>query len=84
MPLTVLIRDLAFGPADAPDIGTPQPVTNSTVPMPSEHARKQPPAAEEAAINDTIVEEMVKDDPFVKPAAEPSPPPVPPRSDPVD
>jgi predicted PurR-regulated permease PerM len=34
VPLTVLIRDLAFGPADPPDIGTPQTVTNSTVPMP--------------------------------------------------
>ncbi len=37
VPLTVLIRDLAFGPADPPDIGTPQPVTSSTVPMPKHH-----------------------------------------------
>lgn len=65
VPLTVLIRDLAFGQSDAPDIGTPQPVTSSTVPMPPEHAQA-PPAVEEAAIQETIVEEMVAQDPFVK------------------
>lgn len=43
VPLTVLIRDLAFGPADPPDIGPPQPVTSSTVPTPqtkAEHPRE--------------------------------------------
>jgi predicted PurR-regulated permease PerM len=75
VPLTVLIRDLTFGPADAPDIGAPQPVTNSTMPIPPGHARAQHPAAEEAAINDTIVEEMVREDPFVKPPADPAPGP---------
>ena len=47
VPLTVLIRDLAFGPADPPDLGTPQPVTNSTVPTPqtkAEHPRETEPA----------------------------------------
>jgi AI-2 transport protein TqsA len=79
VPLTVLIRDLAFGPADAPDIGTPQPVTNSTVPMPPEHARAQHPAVEEAAAQETIVEEMVREDPFVTDAAVAAPaPPLPP------
>lgn len=73
VPLTVLIRDLTFGPADAPDIGRPQPVTNSTVPLPPDHARAQDPAVEEAAINDTIVEEMVREDPFVKPPADAEP-----------
>ncbi|HEX8829561.1 MAG TPA: AI-2E family transporter, partial [Longimicrobium sp.] len=29
VPLTVLVRDLAFGPADPPDLGPPQPVTSS-------------------------------------------------------
>jgi len=29
VPLTVMVRDLAFGPADRPDIGPPQPVTSS-------------------------------------------------------
>lgn len=38
VPLTVLIRDIAFGPADPPDIGTPQPVTSSTVPTPQSDA----------------------------------------------
>ena len=71
VPLTVLIRDLAFGPADAPDIGTPQPVTSSTMPMPPGPAQRQHPAVEETAMNETIVEEMVRDDPFVKPAADP-------------
>jgi AI-2 transport protein TqsA len=53
VPLTVLIRDLAFGPADPPDIGTPQPVTNSTVPLPKHppepalgEAEPHPPASE--------------------------------------
>jgi AI-2 transport protein TqsA len=73
VPLTVLIRDLTFGPADAPDIGTPQPVTNSTMPMPPGPAQRQDPAVEEAAINDTIVEEMVREDPFVKPPADAGP-----------
>jgi AI-2 transport protein TqsA len=47
VPLTVLIRDLAFGPADPPDLGPPQPVTNSTVPTPqtrAEHPREPEPA----------------------------------------
>ena len=34
VPLTVLIRDLAFGPMSPPDIGPPRPVTSSAVPMP--------------------------------------------------
>ena len=34
VPLTVLIRDLALGLEDAPDIGPPAPVTSSTVPGP--------------------------------------------------
>ena len=34
VPLTVLIRDLAFGPVSPPDIGAPQPVTSSAVAMP--------------------------------------------------
>ncbi|HET7231798.1 MAG TPA: AI-2E family transporter [Longimicrobium sp.] len=29
VPLTVMVRDLAFGPADPPDLGPPQPVTSS-------------------------------------------------------
>ena len=33
VPLTVLIRDLAFGPSHPPDIGRPQPVTSSTMPI---------------------------------------------------
>jgi hypothetical protein len=59
VPLTVLIRDLAFGPADPPDVGAPQPVTPSTVPMPPEPVQKQDPAldiipaAEEAAVRQT-------------------------------
>lgn len=63
VPLTVLIRDLAFGPADAPDLGTPQPVTPSTVPMPPEHAQKQHPAVEERNINETIVDELIGESP---------------------
>ena len=43
VPLTVLIRDLAFGPVDAPDMGRPQPVTSSTMPMPQHHP---PPGAD--------------------------------------
>jgi AI-2 transport protein TqsA len=43
VPLTVLIRDLAFGPTDAPDIGRPQPVTSSTIPMPPSGAPPGPP-----------------------------------------
>ena len=35
VPLTVLIRDLAFGPSERPDLGPPAPVTPSTVPGPS-------------------------------------------------
>jgi hypothetical protein len=31
VPLTVLVRDLAFGPAEKPDVGPPQPVKSSTV-----------------------------------------------------
>jgi AI-2 transport protein TqsA len=52
VPLTVLIRDLAFGPADPPDLGSPQPVTNSTVPTPqtkAEHPRDPEPMAGEPA-----------------------------------
>lgn len=46
VPLTVLIRDLAFGPANPPDVGPPQPVTSSTVPTPqteAEHPREPEP-----------------------------------------
>jgi AI-2 transport protein TqsA len=32
VPLTVLIRDLMYGPADPPDLGPPAPVTPSTIP----------------------------------------------------
>jgi predicted PurR-regulated permease PerM len=49
VPLTVLIRDLTFGPADPPDLGTPQPVTSSTVPTPQskgEHPREPAPVTE--------------------------------------
>ncbi|HEU4883032.1 MAG TPA: AI-2E family transporter [Longimicrobium sp.] len=62
VPLTVLIRDLAFGPAD-PDVGAPQPVTPSTVPMPPEFVQDQPPAqdpipaAEEAAHDEALRED---------------------------
>jgi AI-2 transport protein TqsA len=38
VPLTVLIRDIAFGPANPPDVGPPQPVTSSTVPTPQTKA----------------------------------------------
>ena len=38
VPLTVLLRDMAFGPVNPPDVGTPQPVTSSTVPMPQSAA----------------------------------------------
>jgi predicted PurR-regulated permease PerM len=34
VPLTVLVQDLAFGPAERPDIGRPEPVTPSTVATP--------------------------------------------------
>ncbi len=47
VPLTVLIRDLAFGPVNPPDVGAPQPVTSSTVPTPqsdAEHPREPEPA----------------------------------------
>jgi AI-2 transport protein TqsA len=56
VPLTVLIRDLAFGPANPPDIGTPQPVTSSTVPTPqsdAEHPR-EPEAVTDAATDAEI------------------------------
>lgn len=46
VPLTVLIRDLAYGPASPPDAGAPQPVTPSTVPTPqtdAEHPRDPAP-----------------------------------------
>lgn len=49
VPLTVLIRDLTFGPADPPDVGAPQPVTSSTMPTPqtkAEHPREPEPLAE--------------------------------------
>jgi len=38
VPLTVLIRDLVFGPADPPDLGTPRPVSSSAVPPPQQPA----------------------------------------------
>jgi AI-2 transport protein TqsA len=34
VPLTVLIQDLAFGSAPRPELGTPQPVSPSTLPAP--------------------------------------------------
>lgn len=77
VPLTVLLRDLAFGPGEAPDVGTPQPVTSSTVPMPPGPAREQHPAVEEAAIQETIVDEMVAEDPFVREETVPAPLPPP-------
>ncbi|HEU0301779.1 MAG TPA: AI-2E family transporter, partial [Longimicrobium sp.] len=43
VPLTVLIRDLAFGTVDPPDIGRPQPVTSSTMPMPPPGAPPEEP-----------------------------------------
>jgi hypothetical protein len=65
---SVLIRDLTFGPADAPDLGTPQPVTSSTVPMPPEQAQKQHPAVEERAAHETIIEELVGEGPAARDA----------------
>jgi AI-2 transport protein TqsA len=70
VPLTVLIRDLAFGPA-APDVGPPQPVTSSTVPTPQTKAEnpREPMGATEASIQETEpatvlrVEGPVDDDP---------------------
>jgi AI-2 transport protein TqsA len=38
VPLTVLLRDMAFGPANPPDLGAPQPVTSSTMPRPQSPA----------------------------------------------
>jgi AI-2 transport protein TqsA len=38
VPLTVLLRDMAFGPANPPDLGAPQPVTSSTLPTPQSPA----------------------------------------------
>jgi predicted PurR-regulated permease PerM len=38
VPLTVLIQQLAFAPGARPDLGTPQPVTPSTVPVPDQSA----------------------------------------------
>ena len=38
VPLTVLLRDLAFGSVNPPDVGAPQPVTSSTVPLPQSSA----------------------------------------------
>jgi predicted PurR-regulated permease PerM len=52
VPLTVLIRDLAFGPSDPPDVGPPQPVTSSTVPTPqteAESPREPEPPGEPSA-----------------------------------
>ena len=43
VPLTVLIRDLTFGPVEPPDIGRPQPVTSSTIPTPKPAAPEAPP-----------------------------------------
>ncbi|HWK90258.1 MAG TPA: AI-2E family transporter [Longimicrobium sp.] len=40
VPLTVLLRDLAFGRADPPDVGPPAPVTPSTIAVP------EPPGAQ--------------------------------------
>jgi predicted PurR-regulated permease PerM len=34
VPLTVLVQDLAFGPAQPPDLGRPEPVTPSAVATP--------------------------------------------------
>ncbi|HEX8391709.1 MAG TPA: AI-2E family transporter [Longimicrobium sp.] len=45
VPLTVLIRDLAFGEPGA-DVAPPQPVTNSSIPTP--HAPEPPPAPDSA------------------------------------
>lgn len=36
VPLTVLIQQLAFAPGARPDLGTPRPVTPSTVPVPGQ------------------------------------------------
>ena len=41
VPLTVLIRDLAFGPVSPPDIAPPRPVTSSAVAVP--HAPEPEP-----------------------------------------
>jgi hypothetical protein len=65
VPLTVLIRDLTFGPADAPDMGPPQPVTSSTVATPqtkAEHPR-EPVQATERSVEREAGEEPVDDDP---------------------
>jgi predicted PurR-regulated permease PerM len=64
VPLTVLIRDITFGPADPPDLGTPQPVTSSTVATPqtkAEHPREAEPATERPT--ELRVEGPVDDDP---------------------
>jgi hypothetical protein len=60
VPLTVLIRDLVFGPENPPDVGPPQPVSSSTVPTPqsdAEHPRQpEPPAVERAAVGEAPVD----------------------------
>jgi hypothetical protein len=56
VPLTVLIRDLAFGPENPPDVGPPQPVSSSTVPTPQSdaaHPREpEAPVVERAALGE--------------------------------
>jgi hypothetical protein len=80
VPLTVLIRDLAFGPAD-PDVGAPQPVTPSTVPMPPEAVQEQDPALdpipaaehaahEEALLEDAQAEQVDADETAAEPLAQ--------------
>ena len=51
VPLTVLLRELAFGSVDAPDLGPPQPVTDSAVPVPGgpSAAEVKPPDPEAEA-----------------------------------
>lgn len=68
VPLTVLIRDLAFGPASPPDVGPPQPVTPSTVATPeseAEHPREPEPTehvpATELHVTRTGEDETVPD-----------------------
>jgi predicted PurR-regulated permease PerM len=76
VPLTVLIRDLAFGPADPPDIGPPQPVTSSTVPIPQTSAAhpREPEGATAAAETELHVTGPDDDDTVIERPDAPEPP----------
>lgn len=80
VPLTVLIRDLAAGTTNPPDIGTPQPVTSSTVPLPQSaaaHPREpepppREPEPERVRTEPAATEVALRDDDMV---VDPPPPP---------